>query len=685
MEERDMEESENTVQPEIKLPSVCPMDCPDRCSLEIGLSGGKVVSIGGSSLHAVTAGIICTKVRRFARRLYGPDRILYPMHRTGPKGSGEFTRITWQAAVEEMAERLKRICAADGPEAILPFAYGGSNGLLTHEFVDAWFFRRLGASRCLRTLCAASTTLALSAVYGLMPGTAMEDFPDARFILLWGANPQNSNIHLVPYLKEARRRGSKIGLVDPRRMLGPDLVDIHLQPRPGTDGALALGMIHYMDIKGLADRDFLARHSTGWQQLLQYAEGFPLDKAARIAGVEKDQIVRLVHTYAESEPALLRCGWGLERNRNGLSAVASVLALPAVAGKFGKRGGGFTLSSSKAYGVDQDQLAGMPEPATRVINQVHLGRALLEEAAPPIKALFVYNCNPAATVPDHNRVLAGLRREDLFTVVHDQVMTDTAVFADLVLPATTFLEHRELSKSYGTYALQLAEPVVPAAGEARSNAALFQMLGRAMGWNDGPFAEDEEALLRRALDSVHGRFEGSLSPERMLRDRIIYFDFPGRQPVQFDSVFPGTADGKIHLYSDDLGNEPYAFRDETPDPAFPLALISPASARSISSTMAEYNLLDAGLELSPVDAAARGLEEGDTVRVFNLLGEVHCRLKVDARIKEGVASLAKGIWRRATMNGSIGNALVPDIVTPVSGGACYNDARVQVEKLQAGS
>lgn len=666
----------------VKLPSVCPMDCPDRCSLEIGLDGGEVASISGSHLHSTTAGVICTKVSRFAQRLYGPDRVLYPMQRIGKKGSGDFVRISWEDAIREISRRLEKVRGTYGPEAILPFAYGGSNGLLTHEFVDAWFFRRLGSSRSERTLCAASTTMALDAIYGRMPGTAMEDYPEARFILIWGANPVHSNIHLVPHLKEARRRGARIGLVDPRRMLGPGLVDLHLQPYPGTDVAVALAMIHFMEKEGLADHSFLEKSSTGWQRLLQYAEGFPLEYAARIARVEPESIVLLARAYAESNPAVLRCGWGLERNRNGLAAVAAVLAIPAVAGKFGKCGGGFTLSSSKAYKVNADELAGIPEPQTRSINQAHLGRALLKGASPPIQALFVYNCNPAATVPDHNQVITGLCREDLFTVVLEQVMTDTAMHADIVLPATTFLEHRELSKSYGTYALQYAEPVISPRGEAKSNAEVFQLLGRAMGWTDGPFAEDEEALLRRALDSVHGPFEGVLSAERLRQERIAYFHFPGRRPVQFETVFPETDDGKIHLYASSLGDEPYKFRAEVSSPDYPLALISPASNKSISSTLAEFNLLDVKLEMSPSDAADRGLKDGDAVRIFNSLGEVQCGLKIDPRLKVGVASLAKGIWRRATLNHSNGNALVADSITPVSGGACYNDARVQVEKLR---
>ncbi len=640
-----------------------------------------MASIRGSRVHSLTAGYICSKVSRFDRRLYGPDRVLHPLRRNGPKGSGGFAPTSWEEAISEVARRLRDISRESCAEAILPFAYGGSNGLLTHEFVDAHFFRRLGASRLARTLCAASTTAAADALYGKMPGTAFEDYVEARFILIWGASPTQSNIHLVPHLKAARRRGARIATVDPRRILGDDLVDQHLQIYPGSDVAVALAMIHHMDRQGLIDRAFLQEHSTGSEELLQYSALFPPDRAARLAGVHADEIERLAESYAHESPAIVRCGWGLERNRNGLAGIAAVLALPAVAGKFGKVGGGYTLSSSKAFQVDELELAGAPEASTRILNMNRLGRNLKGGVTPPIRALVVYNCNPAATVPDHNRVIQGLLREDLFTVVLEQVMTDTAAYADIVLPATTFLEHTELNKSYGAFALQLAEPVIPPQGEAKCNAEIFQLLGRAMGWKDGLFALSPDELLQHALKTVKGRMENELSSGLLRERKIVYFDFPGRHPVQFSTVFPNTPERKIRLYPASLGPEPYRYHENLSDPAFPLAMISPASGKSISSTMGEFNLLDVKLAIHPGNAAERGLKDGDMVRVYNDLGEVHCRVRIDARLKPGVVSMPKGMWRKATLNGSVVNALVPDSLTPISGGACFNDARVQVCRL----
>ncbi len=665
--------------------SVCPLDCPDRCSLRVELRDGKVMSIRGSPLNALTAGFICTKVSRFGMRLTGPDRLRFPLKRTGRKGSGLFVRISWDQALSEITAQIRKAVADFGGEAILPFHYGGSNGLMTDGFTDAAFFRRLGASRLARTLCAASTSAATKALYGKMPGVAFEEYANARLIILWGANPKHSNIHLVPHLKEARRRGCRIAVVDPRRTMGNDLVDLYLQIYPGTDVVLALAMIRFITHQyGLTDRTFLEEHSTGWRELLDYSERYHLADAARICGIPAKEIAFLAQGYAAANPALIRCGWGLERNRNGLAAVAAVLALPAVAGKFGTPGGGYTLSNSAAYKVDDDVLAGLPECQTRVLNMNLLGRYLTDGLNPPIKVLFVYNCNPGATLPDHNGVLSGLEREDLFTVVFEQVMTDTANYADIILPATTFLEHRELNKSYGGYAVQLSEPVIAPLDEAKCNAEVFQSLGKAMGWSDPVFTEDPEALLLRAVGSVRAPMEAGYGPEALRKSKIAYFDFPGRRPVQFATVFPGTSDGKIHLYPAELGPEPYRYLDDPATSEFPLALISPSSDKSISSTLAEFNMKTIKLAMHPEDAAVRSLCEGDLVRIFNQLGEVHCALHLDTRLRPGVISLSKGIWKRATLNGGVGNSLVPDSVTAVSGGACFNDARVEVEKLFVG-
>jgi len=666
--------------------TVCPLDCPDRCSLEVRVEAGRVTNIDGSRVNPVTDGFICGKVRGFTKRVYGPDRLLHPMRRAGAKGKGVFERISWDEALATVATRLDEVRRTSGGEAILPFYYGGSNGLLTQDTADARLFYSLGASRLGRTVCAAMTGAAASALYGRMAIVGMEDFEAARFIIVWGANPRDSSIHLVPRLKAARAAGARIAVVDPRRTMGGGLADMHLPVHPGTDVAVALAMIAHLERMGAVDRAFLAAHANGAERLLEAARPWTLERAAATARVEAHAIAALAEAYAAADPALVRCGWGLERNRNGAHAVAAVLALPAIAGKFCRRGGGYALSASGAYQVNDDILTGMAEPPTRTINMSRLGRALLEETAPPVRALFVYNANPAATIPDQNRVIEGLRRDDLFTVVFDQVMTDTALYADVVLPATTFLEHTELSTSYGSYGLMLGEAVIDPVGESRPNEAVFTAIGERLGiaadWPRG------EAQLLRALEAIEGPLavRGAGARLRHLREkRIVAMDFPGESPVQFATAFPGTADRKAHLWPAELGPEPYRFEPDPGSVRHPLALISPATDRTISSSLAEYGFTEAVLDMHPDDAVARGLADGATVRVHNDLGEVVVRMRVSRDMRPGVVCLPKGIWNRHTRNGSVGNALVPDTVSAIAGGACFNDARVEVGRAADGA
>ncbi len=651
--------------------TVCPLDCPDRCSLDVGVEEGRVVRIEGNRVNPVTNDFICSKVRRFGERVYGKDRVLYPQRRAGRKGEGRFERIGWDEALETVSARLREFRG----EAILPFSYGGSNGLLTQGAEDERLFRSLGASRLARTVCAMQTGLAAEAVYGKMPSVDFPDFEAARFVLIWGGNPKHSNVHLMPYLKKVREAGGHVALVDPRQAMGAGFVDFHLAVRPGTDLGLALAMIAHLEGQGAVDRVFLAAHADGAEALLEAARPWTLERAASVSGVAARDIAAVADAYAAADPALVRCGWGVERNRNGEAAVAAILALPAVAGKFGKRGGGYALSSSEAYAVDGERLAGVPEAHTRVVNMSQLGRVLFE-AQPAVKVLFVYNANPAATLPDQNRVLEGLRREDLFTVVFDPVMTDTAHFADVVLPATTFLEHSELCTSYGTYSVMLGEPVIAPVGESRPNGEVFRLLGERLGVT-GFKAGD--AAIAAALATIRGRLQDE--GDRLLRlrkDGRLYFDFPGERPVQFETVFPGTPDARVHLWPRELGSEPYRFVPEAPDAAHPLALISPSTERSVSSTLGEYGFKEAWVELHPSDAAARGLRHGQEVRVHNALGEVRVPLRVNPGLRAGVALIPKGTWRRHARNGACGTALVPDFVSPISGGACYNDSRVEV-------
>jgi anaerobic selenocysteine-containing dehydrogenase len=657
--------------------TACPLDCPDSCTLDVTVEKGRVIKIDGGDTNPVTRNYICTKVRRFAERVYGEDRLLYPAIRKGQKGQGTFRRVTWDEALDHIAERMETIRSTTGAEAILPFCYGGSNGLLTQDTNDAALFRAFGTSRLARTVCAAPTGAANLALYGKMAGVTYEDYVHARLIVLWGVNPAASGIHLVPYVREARKLGAKLVVIDPRTTSLARQADLHLAPRPGTDLPIALTVHRYLFEHGAVDDEFLAAHTRGADELRKRASEWTFDRAAAEAGVDPDVIERFAELYRSSSPALIRCGWGLERNRNGGSAAAAILALPAVGHKFAVRGGGFSMSNSGAFGIKPDAwLSDTPEPKTRLVNMNHLGRALTEFKEPPVEMLFVYNCNPLATMPDQNRVLAGLTRDDLFTVVYEQVITDTARYADVLLPATTFLENYDIARSYGPISLQLVRPVIEPVGEARANPEVFSDLAARLGL--GEAEEETDTLLR-----IAGRLPPAVSTE-LLEKGSATPPFGGA-PIQFVDVFPLTRDKKVDLFPAALHKQaPAGLYGYQPDPGtgkYPLALISPASEKSVSSTLAELRQRPAVLQMHPEDARVRHLATDDPVRVFNDRGEVQCPIALNPDIRPGTVSLPKGLWRKSTYNGSTSNALVPDSLTDLGGGACFNDARVEVASL----
>jgi anaerobic selenocysteine-containing dehydrogenase len=662
-------ETEATVQ------TACPLDCPDSCTLQATVRDGRLVALDGGADNPVTGGYICAKVRRFPDRVYGDARLRHPMMRSGSRGSGSFQRVTWDEALDHIAQRLQAIRDTHGAESILPFCYGGSNGLLTQDVLDTLFFRRLGASRLARTVCAAPTGVANQSLYGKMPSVTYQDYPHARLIVVWGMNPGTSGIHAVPYIREAQKAGARLVVIDPRTTTLARQADLHLAVRPGTDVAVALAVHNFLFEHGFADERFLADHTVGADRLRARAAEWDIDRAADVAGVDAQLLRRFAEWYASASPALIRCGWGLERNRNGGNAAAAVLALPAVGGKFGVRGGGYAMSNSASWNIARPWLT-EPEPATRLVNMNHLGRMLTETVTPPVNALFVYNCNPAVTMPDQQRVLQGLQREDLFTVVFDQVFTDTALYADVVLPATTFVEHYDIARAYGPIALQLGRPVVDPVGEARSNNDVFGDLAGRMGLLDEGDPRGELEALLRVLDDLPPAIGARLRDGEAA-------DAPWNgAPVQFVDVFPLTPDRKVHLFPDALEAEApqglYRYQPDPATPQFPLALISPASDRTVSSTLGELPRPATALVIHPDDARVRGLEEGDSVRVYNELGEVHCGLQVGPWVRPGTVMLPKGLWRKSTGNGNTATTLAPDTLTDLGGGACFNDARVEV-------
>ncbi len=661
--------------------SACPLDCPDACSLEVRVEEDRIVSVGGSRVNPLTEGFICSKVRRYPEHVHGAHRVLFPRIREGHKGEGRFRRASWDEALDLVAGRMKALAARGAGEAILPISYGGSNGYLSQDTTDARLFGRLGASRLARTVCAAPSARAASGLYGKMAGVALQDYAQARLVVLWGVNPSVSGIHLLPHVQAAQRAGGKLVVVDPRRTRVARHADLHLAVRPGGDLPLALAVIRWLFENGRADERFLAEHTTGSQELRRRADAWTPERAAEASGATAGEIERFAGLYADSSPAAIRCGWGVERNRNGGSAVAAILALSAVAGKFGRRGGGYTMSNSGVWDLDSLAAAAEKPPGTREINMNRAGEALLS-ATPRVEILFVYNANPLMTLPEQEKVRRGLERNDLFTVVFDPVMTDTARYADVVLPATTFLERAELSRGYGAFALQQSLPVIPPVGESRPNHEVFADLCHRAGVARPGDPETAAELSRAIFDSSAS---GKRLREELTRDGVA-FPQAGPAPVQFVDVFPRTPDRKVHLVPEDLDREAplglYAFQEGPTPGRFPLALISPATDRTISSTLGELRRGRVSLEMHPRDAAARGIGEETGVRVFNERGEVRCRARLVDGMRPGVVFLPKGLWSHNTDNGATATALAPDTLTDLGGGACFNDARVEVERVE---
>ena len=666
---------------ETTVTTACPLDCPDACTLTVTVRGGRVTKIDGSTDNHITNGYICAKVRRFPERVYGEDRLLYPAIRRGAKGSGLFKRATWDDALDLVASKMLEARERGGAETILPLCYGGSNGFLTQDYADAILFRRFGASRLLRTVCAAPTGAANLGLYGKMASVSYEDYPDAKMIIVWGVNPGVSGIHLMPYLKQARDNGAFIVVIDPRATGIARQADLHLAVRPGTDLPVALSMHRYLFEEGHASQSFLDTHTNGAAQLREKAREWTFERAAEVSGTSADHLRQLAERYTKSTPALVKCGWGLERNRNGGSAAAAVLALPAVAGKFGVRSGGYSMSNSASWDIERTWVTDA-EPPTRAVNMNKVGRILTEPEGLPVNVLFVYNCNPVAILPDQRRVIRGFEREDLFTVVFDQVLTDSAMYADVVLPATTFLEHYDFARGYGPVTLQLGKPVIDVVGESRSNTDVFMDLARRLDLTvDGDPADELEAMLT-VLAGLPTQVGDDLRENWMAKHPP-----QGGRPVQFVDVFPKTADQKVDLFPAVLDKQaPMGLYGFQPDPGtseFPLTLISPASDRTISSTLGELARPDVKLEMNPADADARGVEDGDTVRIWNTLGEVRIKTHITPLVRPGLVAMPKGVWRRHTDNGYTSNALTPDTLTDLGGGACFNDARVQIERLES--
>jgi anaerobic selenocysteine-containing dehydrogenase len=721
--------------------AACPHDCPDACGVLITVEDGRATKIKGDPSHPVTRGFLCAKVAKYLDRVYSPDRVLYPMRRISGKGlaadAGDagksaratqdqstqdpaapvWQRISWDEALDEICSRFRQIVAEFGSEAILPYSYGGTLGALNGASMDRRFFHRLGASQLDRTICSAAGEAGLKSVYGAKLGTEPEQFRHSKYIIAWAANIHGNNVHLWPFIEEARRSGAKLVVIDPYRTRTAACADWYLPINPGTDAALALGLMHVIIGEGLLDADYVSKYTIGFEQLREKVKDYPPKRVAQWTGIPEKDICKLAREYATTRPAVIRLNYGVQRSERGGMATRAVAMLPCITGSWKEVGGGLQMSLSGAFDLNDH---GLKRPdlmntalgrEARTINMVELGRVLNLQDDPPVKALFVYNSNPATVCPNHDEVIRGLQRTDLFTVVHEQFLTDTTDYADIVLPATTFFEHKDLQKAYGHYYLQVSQQAIAPLGECRSNVEVFRALAERMGFEEECFQEDVDAMIDGALDSPDPWMEG-LSRERLEQESQVRLNFhPAgdagkarseraegtvRATQAFLPFAEGnfrTASGKAELYSEALkaqGLDPVAeftppaeSRHGEAKASFPLELLARKSDNFLNSTFSNVPVVrkmeEPGLlEMHVADAKVRGIADGDKVRVFNQRGEILLKARVDGAVQPGVVS-ARLNWAKLTSGFQSINSLTSEKLTDMGNSATFYSVLVEVE------
>ncbi|MFN7995969.1 MAG: molybdopterin-dependent oxidoreductase [Bryobacteraceae bacterium] len=672
--------------------SVCALDCPDACSVLVTVENGRATKLRGNPEHPITRGFLCGKVATYLDREYAPARLLYPQKRVGAKGEGRFARVSWNEALDEIAARLKSIAQEFGPEAILPYSYAGTMGLLQGSGMDRRFFHRLGASRLDRTICSTAGGVGLTQALGLRYGTEPEQFRHSKLILAWGANILGTNVHLWPFIVEARRNGARFYTIDPRKNRTGAAADKHFFINPGSDTALALGMMHVIIGERLYDADYVSQHTTGLAELSQQVRQYPPERAETLTGIAREEIVALAREYAATRPAVIRLNYGVQRSERGAQAVRTIALLPALTGSWKDIGGGLQLSTSQAFQFNRPGLerADLQQQAlgreARMINMSSLGQALTEASDPPVKAIVVYNSNPAAIAPDQNAVRRGFQRKDLFTVVLEQFQNDTADFADFLLPATTFLEHTDLYLAYGHFYLQLARPALAAPGECRPNVEVFRALAQRMGFDEPCFRDTDDEMIRTLLASEHPFISG-ITLKELERDHFVRLRVaPNGDPfLPFAKGF-GTPSGKCDLAEAALDYTPPVesrLGDAELRSRFPLELISPKNDDSMNSTFGNRPRTDLStsiLHMHADDAVARGISTGDAVRVVNDRGSCVLRAEVNGAVHAGVVCAPAVRWAKHAPDHCNVNALTSQRLTDAGGGPTFYSCLVQVEK-----
>lgn len=687
--------------------TVCPLDCPDTCSMVVDIEGDRAVAVGGNREHPYTRGFLCHKVTKYLDIVYHKERLKHPLRRVGPKGSGQFERVSWEAALNEIADRFRKIAVSPaGPQAILPYSYCGTMGKIQSQGMDRRFFNRLGASLLDRTICASAGALGYSYTIGHRIGMQPEGFGESRLIINWGSNTAVTNSHLWSLMVQARKNGAQIITIDPYRCQTAARSDWHVAPRVGTDAALALGMMFVIFRDRLHDQDYIDNYCQGGAELRQRVETeYGLDRVSQITGLPIEIIERLAHEYVRAVPAAIRVNYGMQRHRGGGMAVRTIACLPAIIGAWRHWGGGILLSTSGHYPLNS---AGLERPdlvsrGTRTVNMVQLAEALAGELpGPAVQALYVYNCNPAAVAPDQQRVLSGLKRDDLFTVVHDLFLTDTADYADLVLPATSQLEHFDLHTSYGHHWVQVNQPVIPAIEESRCNSQVFRELASRLDFEPEIFQVTDEELARIALwehDESHRPAElAGITVEALTRDGPQRLRMAERYMPFAEGGFP-TPSGKCefdcprmeHAGLDRLPTwiPPAECVETSPELArkFPLQLLSPPSPHFLNSTFVGVDSLRASagepeVEIHPVDAAARSIVNGERVAVFNDRGAFEARANVTDAVRQGVLVAPSIWWNKYSPSRTNANSTTSTTLSDMGGGATFFDNLVEIKRLE---
>ena len=675
----------------------CPHDCPDTCSLVTTVENGKAIRVQGNPHHPLTDGVLCTKVSRYTERTYHPDRILHPLKRIGPKGSGQFAPVSWDEALNDIAKRLGAIAAQD-PQAILPYSYAGTMGQVQGEAMAMRFFHKLGASLLDRTICSSAGSEALAYTFGAKMGMRVEFFAESKLIIIWGSNSIGSNLHFWRIAQEAKRNGAKLICIDPRKSETAEKCHEHIALRPGTDAALALSLMHVLIQNDWLDHDYIAQHTLGWDALRARALLWTPERAAQVCGITAEQIESLARDWATTKPAAIRMNYGMQRVKGGGNAVRAIACLPALTGAWRHRAGGLLLANSGNFPIQSaalqrpDLLAGRKP---RTINMSTIGNALLQTASaafgPHIQALVVYNSNPVAVAPQSGQVIQGFAREDLFTVVLEHFQTDTADYADYVLPATTQLEHWDIHASYGHTDILLNRPAIAPMGECKTNTDIFRALAKRMGFNESCFEEDDESLCRSAFNATQDMDELFAQGFTHLKsaDGHTLPDAPFAE-----GGFPSPS-GKCEFYSQSLadmgqdGLPDYIANYEVPqaNAEFPLAMISPPARNFLNSSFVNLQSLrdietEPVLEMHPEDAQTRGIQDGDVIRVFNQRGTYHCKAQLNNRARPGVVNGLGIWWRKLGLNGTNVNELTSQNLTDIGRAPVFYDCCVEVAVLK---